>query len=137
MLKAFLTACVWCGKEKIVSATNLRTGRGASCVCNISKVMQGNTNALKHGMVDSPTYTSWYAMWGRCNNPNDSRYEDYGGRGIQVCERWKRFQNFLEDMGFRPDGKTLDRKDVNGNYEPGNCRWSDSFEQAANKRKTS
>lgn len=76
-------------------------------------------------------------MNGRCSNPNDDRYKDYGGRGIRVCDRWKQFQNFLDDMGCRPDGKTLDRKDVNGNYEPDNCRWADSFEQAANKRKTS
>lgn len=60
----------------------------------------------------------------RCGNPNNSRYKDYGGRGIQVCEAWHDFKNFFADMGLRPDGLSIDRKDNDGNYEPDNCRWS-------------
>lgn len=136
MLRAVLTVCVDCGKEKVVSETNLRKGRGTSCQCAISRARKGVANYQKHGLCDSPTYGSWSAMLSRCNNPNDTRFKDYGGRGIRVCDRWKDFRNFLADMGLRPDGKTLDREDVNGNYEPDNCRWADSFEQAANKRRS-
>jgi hypothetical protein len=83
----------------------------------------------------SPTYGSWYAMKQRCSNPKNKRYIDYAGRGIMVCERWQIFTNFLEDMGERPEGMTLDRINVNGNYEPSNCRWADVQTQAQNKRK--
>ncbi len=73
-------------------------------------------------------------MWDRCTQPTTNGYKDYGGRGISVCERWEFFESFLADMGARPDGKTLDRADVNGNYEPGNCRWATRSEQERNKR---
>lgn len=72
----------------------------------------------------------------RCENPKYKRFADYGGRGIKVTPRWLKFENFLADMGERPMGKTLDRIDVNGNYEPGNCRWATPKEQRANRRDT-
>lgn len=71
----------------------------------------------------------------RCTNPNCTGYENWGGRGIKVHEPWKDFRNFLADMGVKPEGATLDRKDVNGNYEPGNCRYASYQEQATNKRR--
>jgi hypothetical protein len=73
-------------------------------------------------------------MKSRCLNPNGVSYKDYGGRGIKVCERWLKFEHFFADMGVRPRGKSIDRKDVNGNYEPKNCRWATKHEQETNKR---
>jgi hypothetical protein len=83
----------------------------------------------------SPTYHSWTAMKKRCRDPNNKDWKIYGGRGISYCERWERFDNFLADMGERPEGTSLDRfPDKNGNYEPGNCRWATDLEQARNRR---
>jgi hypothetical protein len=73
-------------------------------------------------------------MMGRCYNQKGKKYNSYGGRGIRVCERWHKFENFLADMGIRPRGKTLDRKKVDGHYEPGNCRWATDHTQRHNKR---
>lgn len=96
---------------------------------------EGNTYAATHGWSGSGTYKSWLAMRQRCNKPGVTSYEDYGGRGIRVCERWESFENFLADMGPRPVGTTLDRyPNGDGNYEPGNVRWATSAEQARNKR---
>jgi hypothetical protein len=83
----------------------------------------------------TPTYLSWQNMRQRCNNPNVPRWANYGGRGITVCARWNSFESFLADMGERPEGKTLDRVDNDGNYEPGNCRWATSAEQMGNRSK--
>lgn len=94
-------------------------------------VRHGHTS----GRTMSPTYYSWSTMRTRCRNPKCNRYANYGGRGIRICERWELFENFLADMGERPSGLSLDRyPDKNGNYEPGNCRWATSKEQAQNRR---
>lgn len=73
-------------------------------------------------------------MHDRCRNPNDERFAHYGGRGIEVCERWNSFENFLLDMGKRPQGTSIDRINADGNYEPGNCRWATAAEQTRNRR---
>jgi ribosomal protein L40E len=99
-----------------------------------------HTPGLKHGhnprAGKSLTYVSWDKMWQRCTNPNDAHYYNYGARGIRVCARWKKFENFLADMGERRLGFSIDRyPDKNGNYEPTNCRWATWTQQMNNSRR--
>ena len=96
---------------------------------------KGNTNAQKHGYWQTRTYHTWEQMKQRCLNPKATRYPTYGAVGVTVCERWMIFTNFLEDMGERPEGKTLDRINPYGNYEPDNCRWATYKEQVHNRRR--
>lgn len=80
----------------------------------------------------TPTYQSWQAMKQRCLQPKHAHYMNYGGKGIVICPRWMTYANFLEDMGERPEGTSLDRFDSSKNYEPGNCRWATRTEQNRN-----
>lgn len=96
-------------------------------------VKHGETAGKRGG--GTPTWNTWHNMIQRCCDPNAANYRNYGGRGISICERWRNsFENFKADMGARPVGRTLDRIDRNGNYEPANCKWSTPKEQAANRR---
>lgn len=92
---------------------------------------------LTHGLSNTGTHRSWSMMKTRCYNPNSGSYRHYGGRGIKVCKRWlDNFENFLQDMGERPPGTTLDRyPDGDGDYTPGNCRWATAEQQMKNRRK--
>jgi len=88
-----------------------------------------------HGYYGTSTYYSWYNMKKRCNDANHSSYKNYGGRGIKYLDRWESFCNFLEDMGPKPSGRSLDRVDNNGNYTPKNCRWATRSQQDNNSRR--
>lgn len=121
----------FCGNTFLTFKNFVERGHTRSCGCLKYTGIHGHTKKSK-----SRTYTTWDNMIQRCKNPKRNFYEYYGGRGIKVCTRWLKFENFLKDMGERPEGTSIDRIDPNGNYELNNCRWATKLQQANNTRKT-
>ena len=117
-----------CGNLIESRRTHVKQGLTKSCGCHRIQVAArmgklNTTHGHRSDGMESPEHISWRAMKSRCLDPNHSNFKRYGEKGIMICERWMAFENFLADMGPRPDGFTISRADHNKNYEPGNCTW--------------
>lgn len=121
-----------CGTEKVVLGSHLRRGQVVSCGCRKTEAL--SESRITHGMSGTGAWHSWRDMMKRCYAKKSCHYRHYGGRGIVVCKEWHSFEGFHAAMGDRPDGMSIERHEVEGNYEPGNCSWIPISDQGNNKR---
>lgn len=122
--KAYLCRCV-CGRESIVTGTNLRCGRSTGCKSCASRF---------HGMVKTSIYKNWVRIKARCNSPQSREYENYGGKGVKLYTPWNSFEVFYKDMGDKPEGLRLERIEKKGDYSPSNCFWGDKHSSVIGKQ---
>lgn len=127
-----------CGETSVKVYQHLVLGLTKSCGCFRKKYAAEKMRKMvtTHGLSVNKWWSNWHRMMDRCYNKKSARYASYGGRGISVCERWHDAALFHEDMGDRPEGKSLDRINNDGNYSPENCKWSTYIEQNNNRRTT-
>jgi hypothetical protein len=124
-----------CGTFRLVRSALLTNGSSKSCGCVSTEWLMANLPRRTHGQSKSSEFHTWRGLKQRCTNPKNPQWPDYGGRGINVCKRWLRsFAAFYSDMGQRPPGLTLDRRDNDSGYGPSNCRWATRSEQNKNRR---
>lgn len=124
-----------CGAFTNTTSQRLKSGNTKSCGCYALE--RRREAATKHGQCGTSEWRSWSQMTARCTNSKHQDFKHYGGRGIQICERWKAFELFLQDMGRKPTPRyTIERKNNDGNYEPGNCIWATQKRQTRNQRRT-
>ena len=121
-----------CGQIREHRRHEILSGNCRSCGC-LRRDTLASLGLGRHRLTRTPTWTAWQGMHRRCRETKRRDWARYGGRGIVVCERWRLFENFLEDMGLCPQGMSLDRIDMNGNYKPGNCRWATQIQQQRNR----
>lgn len=129
---SYLCKCL-CGKEKTVREYNLKSGHTKSCGCY--KIQRIKEAVTKNGLSHEKLYMTWRQMFYRCYNKKSKSYKSYGGRGIDICKKWHKYENFRKDMGQHPIGYQIDRIDNNKGYCKKNCRWVTLYENLQNTRK--